>query len=341
MTSMITRVNGVLSFFAENCHAPWTVYAETALPALGMSLMMLLTPSPDEILEEFVQPAGLRSYGRWGRRIESSQKAKRSRGIVGAIDDIIPDVDSLIAHRIPGYRRIAYRPISNGVRHLWRIYNVAELVQYRWLLVDAVSTFVYAWAENLRESEPCEYQREAGFLSDPAARPIFGQYLDWIALYPSDNYIKWGDVEYHGGGRFSSTTSDITIIASASLQAYDPVRRFGVRIFDVTAGEVIDESMTTTPTDPRIGEYSAITIGTVPKGHIADVQYFRDLDLRAPRQIDGYLYNVTHTVYAGSVPKPDVKREPANPWPDYNFCDPWPPVPEPPPSSLDLPPGYR
>src|SRR5690606_48886 len=163
-------------------------------------------------------------------------------------------VDSLIAHRIPGYRHIAYRPISNGVRHLWRIYNVAELIQYRWLLVDAVSTFVYAWAENLRESEPCEYQRKGGFLSDPDARGAVDGVGGITDLPPGPNSIQWGDVEWLGGGRFRSRTSEMTIIATASYQGFDTVNYFGLRIRDIETGEIYDQSGGSTPTDPRIGE---------------------------------------------------------------------------------------
>lgn len=340
MSQIIDRVNGVVSFLEENCHPPLTVYAETALPALGMGLMMLVVPSPDEILEEFIQPAGLRSFGRWGRRTEQITEARRARSLGQRATDIIPDIDELIAHRIPGYRRIAYRPISNGVRHLWRIYDTIEQASYRWLIFDAVTVTAYAWAENLRESEPCSANRAGGFLSDPDRQGTNQTFGTWNDLPPGDNYTQWGAVEWLGGGRFRSTSGPLTVIASASLQAYDGVDYFGLRVLDATDEREADRDLSTEVTRPEIREYTRMTAATVPERHIAITQYSWDGPYK-PRQWGGYLYNITHTVLAGPLPRPNLTGQPRNPWPDYSICDPWDPIAEPPPTTLELPDALR
>lgn len=143
----IQKANGIIKFIENPCYAPWTVYIETALPALGTAVLELMDFGLGDVVRGALRPKGLRS-GKHGRR--RKPRGKHFRGI--------PEIGNLIGSMIPGTERARGRHITAGQRHLWLVDGALQRVLWYWLVADITLDFAYNWTSAIQKSEFCQKQ---------------------------------------------------------------------------------------------------------------------------------------------------------------------------------------
>lgn len=151
----VMLTNQVQEVFSDNCADDWEIIFETALPALGAALMLLLTPSPGEILENYLEPKALKSSGRGSK---DNKKVRRRRGRSGRLRRSFPrfpDVDRLIADRLPGRQAVEGRRATTLTRWTFKGINIVDRFLWWFLLFEATDTFISQWSNNLREARFC------------------------------------------------------------------------------------------------------------------------------------------------------------------------------------------
>lgn len=156
-------INLVTDVIETPCEDKWSVLVETALPAAGDALMMLVVPSPDEVAENYLQPKSARSGGRGGR---DTKRVRRRRGASGKLRRYwprVPDPDQLVATILPGQEAVAGRDAGNAQRFLFGAIDRADAVLWHWLVIDATGEFFYQWSSNIMESRFCTQPHDAIF----------------------------------------------------------------------------------------------------------------------------------------------------------------------------------
>lgn len=137
--------NRIEQIITNPCDAPWWLYVRTALPAAGDMVLILLTPQPDEVLEEYLDPSKTRGKskriggGAWRR--ERAGAAGLARAAKGGF----PDPDGFVADKLPGRNFFASRKISLLEHVFWTGFNIIERANFYFLLADLTKDFVYAW----------------------------------------------------------------------------------------------------------------------------------------------------------------------------------------------------
>jgi len=116
---------------------------------------MLLTPSLDEILEEYLHPKLGRRRGRFGRLGGRRRYDPRAGGIRRAFEGVVPDVDEMIAHRLPGREIFAGRTVHGLERWFWLGIDVLDRLLWWWLLFEIGDQGTIIWASNIMESRFC------------------------------------------------------------------------------------------------------------------------------------------------------------------------------------------
>lgn len=151
----VTAYNTILSILDTPCEDKWTVIIETALPPAGQALLVLLTPSPGEILEEYLTPKGLLA-GQCG--FPSSSTRRRKRGLDGKSKlslPSLPDVDGTIAGWIPGQHIAEDLGRFRGYRLVFTGIQIQDLVGWTWLLLDVTRDFFINWSTGMVTTRFC------------------------------------------------------------------------------------------------------------------------------------------------------------------------------------------
>lgn len=151
----VTAYNTILSILDTPCEDKWTVIIETALPPAGQALLVLLTPSPGEILEEYLTPKGLLS-GSCG--FPSSSTRRRKRGLDGKSKlwlPSLPDTDGMIAGWIPGQHIAESLGQYRGYRLAFTGIQIQDLVGWTWLLLDVTRDFFINWSTGMVTTRFC------------------------------------------------------------------------------------------------------------------------------------------------------------------------------------------
>jgi len=141
--------NAVTLLVQNQCDAPWTVYFETALPALGEAAITLLTFGLDDVARGYFRPKGVRGGFHWRkiRNVAGRAPNRFQRGV--------PEIGEEIGKRLPGAERVRNRVVSDGVRHLWRIDGVLQRGLWYWMVADVTGEFLINWSTGIIESEFC------------------------------------------------------------------------------------------------------------------------------------------------------------------------------------------
>lgn len=156
-----------IDFLVENpCGATWDVYVETAIPAAGEMVLVLLTPTPEEIVEEFLHPAYKKKDSK--RRKGKSAQRRRTRPRIGSgaigqkaaqfgrfFRKALPDVDEQIAKRVPGRAFFGKRTAIAGEQWIWQGIDILDRFAFWWLLLDVTEDFIYTWSSGIMESRFC------------------------------------------------------------------------------------------------------------------------------------------------------------------------------------------
>ena len=149
-------LNYIYKLYSAPCNDKWSLMVETGLPALWKELIVLLTPDPTEILQEYLHP----KLGRRGprfpllrtRRGEMPGTNRKYRVFGGGF----PDVDEAIAHKLPGRDFFAGRTAGRLERWIWTGIDIADLVGFYWLLLGVTEDGLITWASNILHSTHCQ-----------------------------------------------------------------------------------------------------------------------------------------------------------------------------------------
>lgn len=168
----VQLTNQLRQVFSDQCADDWHLIIETALPAAGAALMLLLTPSPGEILENYLEPKALKSGGRGPK---DKKKVRRKKGRSGRLRRSFPrfpDVDRLIADRLPGRKAVEGRRATTPTRWVFSGINTVDRFLWHWLLYEAGKTFITQWNSGLREARFCTETALSAFRANYEGRPV-------------------------------------------------------------------------------------------------------------------------------------------------------------------------
>lgn len=159
-------LNAIEWIWTNPCGASFQVMFNAALEPGGEFLLALLTPSWEEILEEYLHPrlgrGGLFPNNRWrrsGAKRQRGPRGGRRAGPRGALrrapTKLFPDVDELIAHRLPGRKTFAARKVSTGEYLVWTAIDVADFVSFYFMLFHLSETFLMDWQSGIFKQSGC------------------------------------------------------------------------------------------------------------------------------------------------------------------------------------------
>lgn len=180
----IDKLNWVDYWSEADCEAPWTVYLETAWPAIGRAALVLVSFDMGDMARSMFRPAAKRQ-GRHGRK--GLRSGKRPRGI--------PEPSDLIARNIPGAEMRATRYVDDGTRMLWKFDGFLQRALHRVMLVDLATDFLYEWGSGI-VSDPrtnCEGLGRALFVNENHVTLAHG----WGSMATGDQVYQQGDLEVH------------------------------------------------------------------------------------------------------------------------------------------------
>lgn len=188
--SFINKVNAVIKYFENPCDAPWTIYFETALPALGEAVFTLLEFDFADVVRGALRPKGLRS-GRHTRR--------GRRG--GGLSKAIPEIGEMLGAMVPGSKAARERKVTQGVKNLWLLDGVIQRVLWYWLVADVTATFAFNWTSAIQESRFCSAQGVGAALATvPEGGVCFAVGNFWTSVQTSQvEYATGGATSRNGG----------------------------------------------------------------------------------------------------------------------------------------------
>lgn len=181
--------NAVNYIWDTPCEDEWLVLLKTGLPAVGNTLLLLIIPNPQEILEEYLTPAKEKAGRRETRDSDPTDRRRSPSGRKRRRWSVIPDVDGMIANRVPAREAVSGRRAGSLQRWLFTGIDIADRVAWYFMLADVSQSLMVNWTSNIME---------ARFCSDPlkALAIIHGSYED------SDQavHLELGEPSPHTGG---------------------------------------------------------------------------------------------------------------------------------------------
>lgn len=170
----LSIIVGITEF---NCEDSWTVMVETALPAYAGELKLLLVPQPKQILQNYLRPSTfgsrykLRDGKRW-RWTSDRNDIDRRRG-----RDLVPDVDQIIAERLPGVGIYDGIATNSAYRFAFAGIEVLDVVGWYFLIAHMAEDGTSKWISGIMHSGYCRNPSSSGFLIEtykPPGTPSLG-----------------------------------------------------------------------------------------------------------------------------------------------------------------------
>lgn len=259
---IIDRVNYVVEFWEDPCAAPWTVYAETALPALGTAGLAFIEPSPTDVLRAYVKPRGARSAGRFGGFLKGGEAAER--------EALIPDTSELIGERIPFKARFDAPVLAERFKYFWIIDGAIQRVLWYYTIADIVSEFLFEWTTLINESKACSIDRGGSALLTRESQFIFFTGVKH-PIEPMTVEKSWGAVHGLVDGTIIFEDEPGLITGGCAVHGTPGVTLITVLLWDYTANEAAEEHTTTWPA-PNPGAVEFVFKTTAKANHIYGIQ---------------------------------------------------------------------
>lgn len=238
LTQPFENVNSVIRFFDDPCvSAPWVVYFETALPALGKAALIFLDFGLDDVVRGYARPRGIRGFAHLPRR---------KRGRARRFD--IPELEEMVGRRLPGAKVVRSRVVSNGVKFLWFVDGIIQRGLWYWLVIEFLTDFLYKWTSLIAESEFCKAAHIAGSVARSGKNTVISNTADSNPGYSIEEK-HWGSISHFIGGVGSIPTGRGKLIASAQFAQWLPDPRFHLDsvtmwIADLTTGRILSQDQT-------------------------------------------------------------------------------------------------
>lgn len=220
---IIDKVNYVVKFLEDPCVAPWTVYIELALPAVGHAAIAYATPTPSDVLRFYIKPRGARSQGKFLSPAEDIAPAERG-------EHLITDVNEFVGTHLPFADRLATSVVHDQIRWFWVIDGILERLLWYWLLVELVTDVLFDWTTAINQSEACSADLGGSALVRRTSQ-FFALGFEWLQIEPGEVVKSWGAV--HGLTSmaivFAATTG--TLIGGCTITGEPGVTQMQVGLF--------------------------------------------------------------------------------------------------------------
>jgi len=150
------KVNYIVDFVIDPCHAPILVYIELARAPFGKLVLAWLTFGWDDVLRGYLRPTKAMRGARTFRRGKRPKGWGRIPGYLRKIPGIGDDVGNWIGKKIPGSKELQGRSVGQGQKFFWAADGLAQRFLLWWLIVDILSDFAYEWATLVDATEFCQ-----------------------------------------------------------------------------------------------------------------------------------------------------------------------------------------
>lgn len=287
---IIDRVSYVVEFLEDPCEAPWTVYLELALPAAGEAFMALFIPSPDEIIENYLAPGGARSRGKFRRG--KGKKGGRIRRL-----GFVPDVDELIADRLPFRQLVKARNVGRGVRFLWTFHGVLERALWYWMVVDMTTQFAYQWTSAVAKSEYCQADLDGAAL---VTKPFYSIQLPFAWTGPGVCLVEKsrGTCIGSNAGSVHFTASGGSVQGGCNVQMEPDVDAVQVALVRTNDMEVLDSDVFDQAEEGS--EHSTVLVYDTPKANESYAIFVRTFHSGGP-QSETFITNYTLNAFGANT----------------------------------------
>ena len=197
--SIISSANAIVDVWEIDCEGQWILYVKTATIAAGAALYLLLTPSCEEVLENYLSPKPGRRHGRRGQRGDRNRRPITTGPVRLFFNPPIPDIDNAIADAIPGRDIIGGRRIGPGEHIFWTGIDLADRFLWYWLLIEATETFATRWMSEIVESGKCKVPNDATVQVSIVPRPFAGSDVLWQGPHQFESYYNENMQAVSGG----------------------------------------------------------------------------------------------------------------------------------------------
>jgi hypothetical protein len=220
-------LNVITNLVESTCIGKWHVFIETAVPATGAALFLLIIPSPAEILEEYLHP-GPRRHGLKGRPKRNDRwKEGKTGKLRKALAKGIPDVDELIAERIPGRDIFKGRQAGSLERWVWFGIDILDRIGWYWLLFEAADTLITKWASGIMESRFCQELPNAMLVGEYQTDALSFWNAGWPFPGDLDESVNLGWNDLGNGTVIRQNTSigvsgPVSFLTSVDIELTDP-----------------------------------------------------------------------------------------------------------------------
>ena len=158
--TLVNTYNAIVDIWEINCQGSWILYVKTGLTASGAALYLLLTPTFEEVLENYLEPKPGRLGGRRGRPDDRKRRRTATGRTRVYYKPGIPDIDTEVASWLPGADLLSGRAVGPGEYLFWTTLNVVDRVLWQFLLIEATETFFTRWVSGMMQSGECTFPND-------------------------------------------------------------------------------------------------------------------------------------------------------------------------------------
>lgn len=214
----LQQLNTIKELVESTCEDKWHLLITLAAPAAGEALLLVLIPSPQEILENYLQPRGRRGTKKRANA-GTGQRQKTRWGALRWWQKItFPDVDQIVANNLPGRDVFEGRKTGNAESAFWLGIDVLDRIGWYWLLLDVGRTFISEWSSGIVESRFCTTPLNAIWLAQVSGRPTSVQQALWGGeIQPTVSANKGWDII--GAGEIERENTSIGTSGSFAVEA--------------------------------------------------------------------------------------------------------------------------
>lgn len=182
----------IIDLWEINCGDKWFLWVRTGVVAAAEAIWLLIMPTWEETLENYLEPRKGRRFGKGGpRRYPSTGRDRNGRPITN-YGRGIPQIDEVLADMIPGAERIKGRRVSDFEFLMWKQFNVGERALWYFLLAQATETFTTTWLSGLAKSGECTAPNDGSAHFNLTMRDSFVQDELWFNKFALPDFFEEG-----------------------------------------------------------------------------------------------------------------------------------------------------
>lgn len=229
----IDKVNYIVDFWVDPCHAPLLLYIRLARDPLKKALITWFSFGLDDILRGYLRPSkalGSGAINRRGKERRRNTRFARASGIARdgwrATPGLGDDVGNWIGKNLPGASEFHGRHIGAGEHLLWLIDGVSQKALFFLMLADVTIDFLYEWATLVAATEFCQRDRaDSLYATGPASNagfPFGCSPLSLAVVQWQEGAVAWsGSIGGCGSGTHTFLSATTVTNAGATPVLYE------------------------------------------------------------------------------------------------------------------------